>query len=221
MGVTRDAVLDEVSGRLCARNLDHPLRVGIDGVCGVGKSTFANRLADRIEASGRPVVRLHSDGFHHVREVRYRQGRDSARGYYEDAYDFDSLRDLALIPLGPGGSRRYATRVHDLNTDDTLLEWATAPVDAVVLFDATFLQRDNLREHWDDVVFLDANIERAQARGIARDAAALGGPEKAAQTYEARYMGACRIYLAEQNPRARATIVIEYDDPTHPKLARA
>ena len=138
---------------------------------GVGKSTFADRLAEGIETLGRPVIRLDSDGFHHVRAIRYRQGSESARGYYEDGYDFDSLRDLALLPLGANGPHRYASRVHDLATDKVVREWAVAPVDAVVVFDATFLQRDDLRDHWDEVIYLDATMERAQARGTARDGA--------------------------------------------------
>jgi uridine kinase len=108
--------------------------------------------------------------------------------------------------------------VHDLATDEIVREWAIAPADAVVLFDATFLQRDDLRDHWDEVIYLDATMERAQARGIERDAAALGGIERAVAVYEARYMAACRIYLAEQSPRERASIVIDNDDPTHPRL---
>ena len=131
---------------------------------------FADRLAESIETLGRPVIRLDSDGFHHVRAIRYRQGSESARGYYEDAYDFDSLRDLALLPLGANGPHRYTSRVHDLATDEVVREWAMAPVDAVVLFDATFLQRDDLRDHWDEVIYLDATMERAQAAGTARDA---------------------------------------------------
>jgi uridine kinase len=96
-----------------------------------------------------------------------------------------------------------------------------APVDAVVLFDATFLQRDNLRDDWDEVIYLDATMERAQARATSRDAAALGGLEDAVVAYETRYMAACRIYVAEQNPRERASIVIDHDDPRHPRLVRA
>lgn len=111
--MSRSSVLTELAGAICGRNPGHPIRVGIDGVCGVGKSTFAAELADRIDARGRPAILLDSDGFHNVRSVRYRQGRDSARGYYEDAYDFESLRDFVLKPLGPGGSRSYALRVHD------------------------------------------------------------------------------------------------------------
>ncbi|MBM7503908.1 uridine kinase [Agromyces aurantiacus] len=216
--MTRSDVLDAVARRLVERDPGHPLRVGVDGVCGVGKSTFAEELVGRIAAHGRPAILLDSDGFHHVRAVRYRQGRESARGYYEDAYDFDALRDLALRPLGPGGSRRYAARVHDLATDEVRREFATAPGDAVVVFAATFLQRDGLREHWDEVVYLDASIERAEGRGIVRDAEHLGGRDAAEQAYAFRYMAACRIYLDEQDPRGRASIVVDHDDPLHPRV---
>jgi uridine kinase len=192
--------------------------VGIDGVCGAGKSTFAAELVDRIRANGRPSILVDSDGFHHVRAIRYRQGRASARGYYEDAYDFDSLREHVLTPLGPGGSREYAVRVHDLVTDEVVREFATAPADAVVVFAATFLQRDGLRELWDEVIYLDASIERAERRGIDRDAGQLGGPDAAREAYAARYMAACRIYLADQDPRGRASIVVDHDDPLRPSL---
>ncbi|MGY4644721.1 uridine kinase [Cellulomonas sp. URHB0016] len=218
--MTRDTVLAAVARHLADRDPGHPLRVGVDGVCGAGKSTFADELAQHVTSLGRPTVRLDSDGFHHVRAIRYRQGRESARGYYEDAYDFDSLRDLALVPLGPGGSGRYATKVHDLRTDEVAPDWALADPTSVVIFDATFLQRDGLRDHWDDVVYLDASTERAQARGTARDAAALGGPDAANAAYTSRYMAACRIYLDEQDPLGRASIVVDHDDPAAPGLVR-
>ena len=216
--MTRRNVVDEVARLLSERDPGHPLRVGIDGVCGAGKSTFAEELAERIAAHGRPVVLVDSDGFHHVRAIRYRQGRETARGYYEDAYDFDSLREHVLTPLGPGGSREYAVRVHDLATDDVIREFATAPADAIVIFAATFLQRDGLRDLWDEVVFLDAAIERAEQRGIDRDADQLGGRDAARRAYASRYTAACRIYLAEQDPRARASIVVDHDDPLRPSL---
>jgi len=210
-----------IARRLCARDSGgHPLRVGIDGVCGAGKTTFAKDLAEHLTGHGRPVVRINSDGFHHIREIRYRQGKDSARGYYQDAYDFDSVRDLVLVPLGSSGPHRYASRVHDLLTDAVVREWATARADAVVLFDATFLQRDDLCGHWDEVIYLDADTRLAQARGLARDEKALGGPDAAALAYEMRYMAACTMYLSERNPKQRASIVVQHDDPAHPRLIR-
>lgn len=216
--MTRPDVIDGVARLLGERDPGHPLRVGIDGVCGAGKSTFAEELAARIPAHGRPAILVDSDGFHHVRAIRYRQGRASARGYYEDAYDFDSLRDHVLTPLGPGGSREYAIRVHDLATDDVIREFAIAPADAIVIFAATFLQRDGLRDLWDEVVYLDASIERAEQRGIERDAEQLGGRDAAREAYASRYTAACRIYLAEQDPRGRASIVVGHDDPLRPSL---
>ncbi|MCU1472251.1 MAG: uridine kinase [Amnibacterium sp.] len=198
----------------------HPLRVGIDGPSGVGKTTFAAELADAVRAAGRPVQRIDSDGFHHVRAIRYRQGRASARGYYEDAYDFDSLRELVLVPLGPGGSRRVATKVHDLASDAVEHRWTVVAPDAVVIFDATFLQRGGLRDAWDEVVYLDATERTAQQRGVERDAAALGGADAARSAYASRYTAAYRIYLTEERPAERASIVIDHTDPAAPGFLR-
>jgi uridine kinase len=216
----RTEVLRRIADRLARTRPGHPLRVGVDGVCGSGKTTFARDLAAVLAESGRPVVELDSDGFHHVRATRYRQGRASARGYYEDAYDLDALRDLVLRPLGPGGSRRYAEHVHDLATDERAPRFAEAPEDAIVVFGATFVQRDALRDDWDEVIWLDVPVAVATARGVARDAAAMGGADVAEAAYAERYMAACRIYLAEQTPRERASIVVDHADPERPEITR-
>jgi uridine kinase len=218
--MTRTETLRRIADRLARADPGQPVRVGIDGVCGAGKTTFARELAAALAGSGRPVVELDSDGFHAVRAIRYRQGRDSARGYYEDAYDFGSLRDLVLRPLGPGGSRRYAEHVHDLATDVVAPRFADAPEDAIVLFAATFVQRGDLRDDWDEVIWLDVPEAVATARGVARDAGALGGEEAAQSAYASRYMAACRLYLAEESPRNRASIVVEHTDPGHPGITR-
>lgn len=213
--------LHAVAEALASREMGHPLRVGIDGVCGAGKSTFARQLIAEVEASGRVVVLVDSDGFHNVRQRRYSQGRASARGYYEDAYDFESLAERVLRPLGPGGDRRYATKVHDLATD-AVVEDATgfAPADAVVIFDATFIQCETLAGLWDEVIYLHADEQVALDRGIARDSDALGGPQAAREAYETRYMAACRLYLRERSPRERASMVIDNTDLTRPVVER-
>ncbi|HYI32714.1 MAG TPA: uridine kinase [Glaciibacter sp.] len=192
--------------------------MGVDGICGAGKTTFAAELATRLGDTGRPVIHLDPDAFHNVREVRYRQGQDSARGYYEDAFDFEALRRLTLEPLGPGGSRQFAYHVHDLATDAVLPKWGNAPANAIVVFDATFLQRDALRDYWDEVIFLDVLRSRAVDRGVTRDAAQPGDRQLVRDAFENRYMAACDIYLAEQNPRERASILIDNDDPLQPEL---
>lgn len=221
MSEQRARVLAEVAAYLAARDPGHPLRVGVDGVCGTGKSVFTGELRAAVEAAGRPAVHLDSDGFHHPRARRYRQGRDSARGYYEDAYDMEALVTRVLAPLGPGGDRRYATRVLDLDADRVVAdETAVAPADAMVLLDATFVQRGDLRHGWDEVIYLDADPAAATERGIARDTAHLGGVDAARAAYAARYGAACAIYLAEERPRERASIVVEHTDPAAPRIVR-
>jgi len=218
----RADLVDQVARRLLARRFGRPLRVGVDGVCGAGKTTFADELCARIGALGAPAIRLDSDGFHHARDIRYRQGRDSARGYYEDAYDFDALAGRVLIPLGEG-RLAYAPRVHDLETDEIFADAsaeASADADAVVVFDCTFLQRGRLRALWDEVVFLSTSIDAAQGRGIARDAERMGGADAARANYDARYMAACRIYLEEEDPLARASIVIDNEEVAAPRIVR-
>ncbi|GAA2753138.1 uridine kinase [Amnibacterium kyonggiense] len=217
----RDAVLERIAERLLGRRLDHPLRVGVDGVCGAGKTTFAHALAEAVRDAGGTAIEVDSDGFHHVRARRYRQGRDSARGYYEDAYDLDGLRDLVLRPLGPGGDRRYAEHLHDLETDEVAPRFAVAAPDAVVVLGCTFLQRGTLREDWDEVVWLEVPEGVATARGVARDAAALGGESAAEAAYASRYAAARRMYVEEEAPRDRASIVVDDTDPAAPLLIRA
>jgi hypothetical protein len=71
---------------------------------------------------------------------RYRQGRPSAKGYYDDAYDFTAFAGCVLIPLGPGGDRRCRERIiglaSDERRDEPLIE---TPVNAVVVVDGSFL----------------------------------------------------------------------------------
>ena len=207
---------DELLAHLRDLDLGRPVRVGIDGYCGAGKTTLARWLVGELGRAGRPALHVDSDGFHHVRERRYRQGRDSARGYYDDAYDLEALAERVLRPLGPGGDRTIATAVHDLATDEVLTgRTVVVPEDAVVVFAATFVQRGALRDLWEEVVWVDTDEPTATARGIARDAEALGGPEAAAAAYDARYQAACRTYVVEERPRERASIILDPEpDPS-------
>jgi uridine kinase len=160
------------------------------------------------------------DGFHHPRAHRHRQGRDSAAGYYADAYDFAAFAGTVLDPLGPGGDRRYRERIIDLASDTAVDEQpVTAPEDAMLVVDGSFLQRD-LAGRWDEVVFVDTALEAARGRGTRRDAAAFGGVEHAERAYEQRYHAASRRYLTEVDPRSSATIVVGNDDVTRPVLHR-
>jgi uridine kinase len=51
------------------------VRVGVDGVDGAGKTTFAAELAAALRDLGRPGDEFSVDGWHRVRAERYARGR--------------------------------------------------------------------------------------------------------------------------------------------------
>ena len=71
---TRSEVIAELAASIPAA-VDHPVRVAIDGMTGVGKTTLRGELADALRAVGRQVTEASADDFHHQRERRYAQGR--------------------------------------------------------------------------------------------------------------------------------------------------
>lgn len=85
--MTRDEMLDTLSGYVTDSVLDHPVRVAIDGPDAAGKTMLADALAGRLAGAGRQIVRASIDGFHRPRAERYRQGPLSPAGYYEDSLD--------------------------------------------------------------------------------------------------------------------------------------
>ncbi len=198
----------------------HPLRVAIDGITASGKTTLGNELTSVITDLGRPVIRIHMDDFHHRREHRYRQGRESARGYYEDAYDFDSLDQHVLTPLGPHGNLIFRRRIIDLATDTPTDEPAQlAAPDSILIADGSFMQRCH-RASWDVVIFINTSFDEALRRGITRDAAQFGGQAEAAKRYADRYHAASRMYIDEIDPVRTADVIIDNDDPSSPRLYR-
>jgi uridine kinase len=107
----------------------------------------------------------------------------SADGYYEDAYDLARAARELLAPLGPGGTLRYRDRIIDLASDQPAGSWRGASPDTVLVVDGSFLQRKELRDHWDEVIYLDVAFDVALARGVARDTAAFGGRDAATEAF--------------------------------------
>ncbi|MCY1143407.1 uridine kinase [Actinoplanes sp. Pm04-4] len=192
-------------------------RVAVDGVDGVGKTTFAAELAQALRERGRDVVQVSADDFHQPRAVRHRRGRDSPEGFWLDSYDYPALLRDVLRPLGPGGDRRFRRAAHDLRTDAILdLDWEIAPPEAVLIVDGLFLHRDELRGCWELTIFLDAPFELTVARMAERD----GSHPDPEHPSLARYVGGQRLYFAACHPQDRADVLIDHSDPTAPKIVR-
>ena len=161
----RAALLEAVAARVPAGRGGACTRVGVDGVDGAGKTVFAAELADTLRRQGREVVQVSLDDFHHVRAIRYRRGRTSPEGFWLDSFDYPRFAAEVLRPLGPGGSRRYRPRGHDLATDEVLDgPFLTAGAGAVAVVDGLFLHRQELAGLWDFTIFLEIPFEVTAAR---------------------------------------------------------
>lgn len=192
------------------------LIVGIDGVDGSGKTRLADELAARMSSSRR-VVRVSIDGFHHLREHRYRLGPASPEGFWLDSYDYERFRREVIDPfrsgLGP-----YLPAGHDVDSDRLLSgPRHDVPQGSLLLVDGIFLHRPELVDVWDLTVFLDVPFSESVRRMSVRD----GLPADPEAEENARYVGGQKLYLSECRPADRATIHVDYRLLDRPRIRRA
>jgi uridine kinase len=217
--MNRSELLEELAGRILRIKQPHPLRVAIDGPDAAGKTSLAQELIEPLQARGRPVIRASIDGFHHPASVRHNRGTASPEGYYQDSFNYRALTASLLIPLGPGGSRRYVSAVFDYRADaDVQSPPQVAEANAILLFDGVFLLRPELVEYWDYTIFVEAAFEVTLARAAQRDAVSFGSVEEVRRRYEQRYIPGQQLYYQECRPQKHATVVIDNNDPQNPVI---
>lgn len=188
------------------------LIVGIDGVDGSGKTMLADALAALMPS----VVRVSIDGFHHVRERRYRRGRTSPEGFWLDSYDYSRFREDVVDPFRRGRGT-YLPAGHDVDSDQLLSgPRHQVPRGSVLLVDGIFLHRPELRDLWDLSVFLDVPFDESVRRMSVRD----GLPADPSAAENARYVGGQKLYLTACAPAERATILVDYRDVDRPVIVR-
>ena len=91
-----EAALARAAAAIAELPRDRRTLVAVDGVDGAGKTTFADRLAPRLD---RPVVRASEDDFLNPAAVRHRRGRESPEGFFRDSYDLARARAAAAGPV--------------------------------------------------------------------------------------------------------------------------
>lgn len=191
--------------------------IAIDGPDGVGKSVLSAELRALAPLlSGREVVGVSLDGFHHARAVRYAHGRD-AESYYRHAFDYDSFLARCVTPFRAG--REIVTAIRDVATDQRVHPDPVEPADdAVLLVDGVFLQRAELDGVFDAVLLVTAAPEVTVPRGNAR----WGRPpeeDDPDHPANARYVGAHRRYEYEMRTERRfPTWILDNTDLDRPRL---
>jgi uridine kinase len=216
--VTAHGVIDEVTRAVVTRRSAAALVIAVDGPDAAGKTTFADRLGERV-AKERPVVRVQADRFENPRHVRHRRGADSPEGYVEDTYDLDALETRLLEPLRHG--RPIVTATFDWETESIVDPPSRAvPRRAVVIVDGCFLLQRRLRPYFDLAVFLDADADARLERAVSRDLPRLGSAAAVVERFSIRYIPGFELYLERENPTAHADYLIDNSDVTAPVVKR-
>ena len=214
----RSHLVNEVAARINSLS-PYRLRVAIDGYTASGKTSLGHEVAAAIRVLGRPTLRASLDDFkypwRHAREHGY--DRLSGEGYYRNAYDFPSARELLLQPAGPDGSGQVVLCAHDpLTGEDHRGTIVIAPQDAVLIVDSVFAFRPEYNDLWDFRIWVDVDAETALTRGVSRDAA-MEGVDEAREVHRDRYHAAEQIYIAEVHPQSIANICIDNRDFANPR----
>lgn len=156
--------------------------IGVDGFDGSGADGLADDLAAVYRESGRDAFRASMRDF-----SKPRAQREQARA--DDAYDERTFRRVLIDPYRMGGSTGFQTAAFDVDRDTAVIsEWKTAPADAVLIVDGSFLLAERLRGIWHFSIYVDA-------RGARPDDG----------------------YLAEVSPFFTASAVVDTSDPERPR----
>lgn len=216
----REQLLLNLAERLNVQPAVPVLRVAVDGVDGAGKTFFADELAVALRVLGRRVIRASVDGFHQPRAVRYRLGRHSPEGFYRDSYNYAALVRELLHPLGPGGDLLYRTAAFDVWADQSVwqAQQQAHPGD-ILIVDGLFLHRPELREYWDDSMFLRVDFAVSIPRGAARGPG-FGSPDPQAESNQ-RYVAGNRLYFREAQPEQHAGVIVDNNDLDAPFIVTA
>ena len=208
----RTDVLDEYAVEVLQVFPRGRLLVGVDGLDGAGKTTFA---ADLVAAFGRrdvPAATVSLDDFHTPREVRHAAPDDGAV-WYRQAYDLEAFRRLVVAPYrrGEAVALRFRSAETDAVVDDPPT-W-TPPERAVLVVEGLYLHRPELVGLWHTTAWLETDVETGIARCEARDA---DKPSWRPDVPE-RIRQAADRYFREVDPRKRAVASFDLHDPAHPR----
>ncbi|GGO25432.1 cytidylate kinase family protein [Micromonospora parathelypteridis] len=213
---TRNVLLGRLAEAVRSVTVAHPTRVAIDGPPAAGKTTLADELAAVLRTQARAVIRATIDDFLFPRAQRYPRGEYSAEGCYFDAHDYDALNRVLLDPLGPGGDRRFQHAVYDRTTDTASSPpIATAPDDAVLIFDGVFLMRPELIDRWDLRIFVSTALETTVDRAVIRERR-VSSRADVERRWRERYIPSQQLYFAKVRPTDHVDIVVHNDEPQQP-----
>ncbi|HVK86974.1 MAG TPA: hypothetical protein VM513_22800 [Kofleriaceae bacterium] len=181
----------------------------VDGIDGSGKSTFARTLHAALAAAGHAPVLFRVDDFR--RPVAWTTPEAEAELYY-DAY-YDLARCDACLGAFADGAAEIAIPTYDVVAERMSGERTVALGEATVAVVEGVFPLRLPRAAAGVVIYLAASEDEARRRIVARDAKKGRSVEEINRRIDRRYFPSQRRYHDELDPRGRADLVIDNEDP--------
>lgn len=220
MPMQRYQLIEFLSSEILTRSsCSGPLIVGIDGIDLSGKTLLSEELSKKLESLGKKPILVHEDQFVNPKAIRNQQGMWSAKGFYEDFFDHNSLAQKILYPLKCGENVDIVIDCLNFSKDvyDSSIHYRIS-AENIVIVEGLFLLRPELAKFFDMVIRLKISAKTVMERALVRDVPSLGSKNFVTKHYRLQPIPAQTIYERLCNPNNRADIILDNTDASNPVI---
>lgn len=202
-----NGIVENLISQLQTRtNRSRPLIVGIDGLGGAGKTTIVKNIEQALNHNNCKVTTIHMDDHIVERDKRYETGNEEWYEYYYLQWDLEMLK-TNLFEVLNNNCENIFLPFYDMSTDSNSNKHINVAVDGIVLIEGIFLQREEWRDFYDYIIFLDCPGELRVKRVLNRDSY-IGDHQAIINKYSNRYWLGEKHYLDVAKPIKNADLVI-------------
>ena len=180
--------------------------IGIDGLGGAGKSTLANALSEHLQHTHHVIV-FHIDDFITPRNIRYNENYPEWECYYDLQWRYDYFVNDVLHPILETSCDHIEVELYDKENDTYYIEKYAVKNPTIVIVEGVFLQRKELENIYDYMIYIDIPEEVRLERVLGRDTY-IGNDAQITEKYVNRYFPAENYYIETCKPIDRADYVI-------------
>ncbi|WP_099157432.1 kinase [Virgibacillus ndiopensis] len=173
--------------------------LGVDGLSRSGKTTIVNKLKKILRDENNTVYVFHIDDHIVERKKRYHTEHEEWFEYYYLQWDINWLRDNFFTKL------RYSNDLnlpfYDGDSDVCTMVNVKPPDSSIIIIEGVFLQRQEWRDFYDYVVYLDSPRDKRFQRES-------NHTQKAIEKFKNRYWKAEEFYIQSESPKKNADLVL-------------
>jgi uridine kinase len=214
--MTKSKILEEICAQILAIQKTTPILIGIDGVDGAGKTTFAKSLTEMLKQKNAQVLSASVDNFHNPREVRYKRGENSPEGFFYDSYNYDLLKEYLLNPFTKNEGKYRLTAFDHITNSQTNSIPEKVHNNNILIVEGIFLFRPEIINYWDFKILLTADFNTTLKRDIQRTKSK--SKTEVTNKFNTRYRPGQEIYSSLVNLKEKANLIIDNTDYNKPKI---